>query len=129
LSEIDNKVSIIKDNDNSNTYKEEYIELLNYWNSKNIRVHREITKDIEKEIKKALKENSQEDIKKYIDRYSRVIKDKDYFFNQKWSLVEFLKQKNAMNDFKDDGSKWVNYISQMPDNTLIKSTHKFNTIE
>lgn len=113
---------------NNELYNNIYIDILEYWNSKDIIKHK-MSDNIEKEIKKALKDNSVEDIKKYIDRYSRVIKDKDYFFNQKWSLVEFLKQKNAMNDFKDDGSKWINYISQMPDNTLIKSTHKFNTIE
>lgn len=113
---------------NNELYNNIYIDILEYWNSKDIIKHK-MSDNIEKEIKKALKENLEEDIKKYIDRYSRVIKDKDYFFNQKWSLVEFLKQKNAMNDFKDDGSKWVNYISQMPDNKLIKSTHKFNTIE
>lgn len=111
LSEIDNKVSVIKDNDNSNIYKEEYIELFNYWNSKNIRVHRGITKDIEKEIKKALKDNTIDEIKTYIDRYDLVIKDNNYFFKTHWTLVEFLKQKNAMNDFKDDGSKWINYIN------------------
>lgn len=105
------------------------VELFEYWNSKKIRVHQKITDEIEKQIEKALKENTLEDIKKYIDRYNRVIKDKSYFFSTCWSLVEFLKQKNAMNDFKDDGSKWVNYINQCPNNTLIKSTHKFNTIE
>lgn len=105
------------------------VELFEYWNSKKIRVHQKITDEIEKQIEKALKENTVEDIKKYIDRYNRVIKDKNYYFNTCWSLVEFLKQKNAMNDFKDDGSKWVNYINQCPNNTLIKSTHKFNTIE
>ena len=40
------------------------------------------------------------------------IKDKNYFFSTRWTLVEFLKQKNAMNDFKDDGSKWINYTTQ-----------------
>lgn len=118
----------IINNDNSNIYKEEYIELLNYWNSKDIIKHK-MSQNIEKEIKKALKDNTIDEIKTYIDRYEKVIKDKNYFFKTHWTLVEFLKQKNAMNDFKDDGSKWINYISQMPDNTLIKSTHKFNTIE
>lgn len=121
-------ISISNNKDNNIIYNNIYIELLEYWNSKDIIKHK-MSEKISKEIEKALKENTLEDIKKYIDRYNRVIKDKSYFFSTCWSLVEFLKQKNAMNDFKDDGSKWVNYINQCPNNTLIKSTHKFNTIE
>ena len=105
-----NTNNIIINNDNSNIYKEEYIELLNYWNSKDIIKHK-MSQNIEKEIKKALKDNTIDEIKTYIDRYDLAIKDNNYFFKTHWTLVEFLKQKNAMNDFKDDGSKWINYIN------------------
>ena len=104
---INNNEDIIININNNNTYKE----LFDYWNSKDIVKHREFTEEMEKVIKKALKENTIEEIKLYIDRYAQVIKDENYFFNTTWKLVEFLKQKNAMNDFKDDGSKWCNYLN------------------
>ena len=84
-------------------------EIFDYWNSKNIIKHSQLTDDRIKAIQRCLKENSVDIIKECIDRYNKVITDTEYYFDTKWTLVEFLKQKNAMNDFKDDGSKWVNY--------------------
>lgn len=92
-------------------FADEIFLIFNYWNEMDIHHHRELTEEIEKVIKKALKENSVDEIKLCINRYNQVIKDERYFFNTKWTLVQFLKQKNAMNDFKDDGSKWQNYIN------------------
>ena len=31
-------------------------------------------------------------------------------------MVEFLKQKNAIIDFTDEGSKWLNYLNKKPIN-------------
>lgn len=84
-------------------------EIFDFWNSLEIIKHKELTDDILKQIKKCLKDYSVEEIKTYISRYNEVIKCKNYFFNTKWTLKEFLKQSNAMPDFKDDGSKWVNF--------------------
>lgn len=92
-------------------FADEIFLIFNYWNEMGIHHHRNLTEEIEKAIKKALKENSVDEIKLYIDRYAQVIKDEKYFFNTEWTLVQFLKQKNAMNDFKDDGSKWLNYLN------------------
>lgn len=60
-------------------------------------------------IKKHLKEHSIEEIKMTIDRYFKVINDKDYFFNTYWSAEKFFKQGNTFNDFLEEGSKWINY--------------------
>lgn len=89
-------------------------EIFDYWNSKKIIEHEKIDDHL-KAIKDALKENTVEQVKTYIDRYAKVIKDTSWYFNTKWRLVEFLKQKNAMNDFKDDGSKWLNYKNRRKD--------------
>jgi uncharacterized protein YdaU (DUF1376 family) len=85
--------------------------IFEYWNNKNIIKHRELTEDISKAIEKALKSYSEEDIKTYIDRYATVIGDKDYFFNYKWSLKDFLSRKDGISAFTDEGSKWVNYTA------------------
>lgn len=104
-----NKITKELKNNNKENIKE--TEIFNYWNSKEIIKHDKIDTHL-KAIKGALKENTVEQVKIYIDRYAKVVKDKNWFFNTKWTLTEFLKQKNAMNDFKDDGSKWVNYIQK-----------------
>ena len=63
-----------------------------------------------------LKEYSVEEIKTYIDRYAKVVNDRSYYFDTKWTLAEFLKQKNAISGFADDGSKWVNYCNRQGQN-------------
>ena len=98
-------------------------DILDYWNSKKIIQHEKIDNHL-KAIQKALKENSLEEIKTYIDRYSKVIKDTNWYFNTKWTLTEFLSQKNAMNDFKDNGSKWVNYQNRQKND--IKTAQNFS---
>ena len=86
--------------------------IFNYWNSKDIIKHKELTKERQQTIDKALKKYSEEDIMKYIDRYSTVIKDTTYFFDYKWTLVDFLNRKDGISAFTDEGSKWVSYQSQ-----------------
>lgn len=83
--------------------------IFEYWNNKNIIKHRELTEDISKAIEKALKSYKEEEIKTYIDRYAKVIGDKDYFWHYKWSLKDFLTRKDGISSFTDEGSKWVNY--------------------
>ena len=86
--------------------------IFNYWNDKNIIKHRELTEDISKAIEKAFKTYKEEEIKTYIDRYAKVIGDKDYFWHYKWTLKDFLNRKDGISAFTDEGSKWVNYCEQ-----------------
>lgn len=83
--------------------------ILTYWNSKKIIVHKP-SDTINKAIAKALKEFSEEEIKLYIDRYVKVINDTLYYYDYKWTLVQFLSQKNGMKEFTNEGSKWINYL-------------------
>lgn len=106
--QYNNKQSITK-KENINNIKESVKEIFDFWNLQDIIKHKELTDNIVKVIDKTLKEYSVEQIKEYIERYAKVIKSQDYFFKTKWTLIEFLKQKNAMPDFKDDGSKWINF--------------------
>lgn len=86
--------------------------IFNYWNSKDIIKHKELTKEREKVIANVLKKYNEEEIKKYIDRYKTVISDETYFFDYKWTLNEFLTRKDGVSAFTDEGSKWVSYNNQ-----------------
>lgn len=82
-----------------------------HWNTKDIISHKSLTKEIQKEIEKALKKYSPSDIKRYIDRYEKVLHDTSFFFSYKWTLIEFLKRSNGIPDFTDEGSKWTSYMA------------------
>ena len=101
--DIDNNINININN--------KYIDILEYWNSKNIIKHKE-SKELIAVIEKAFKTYGVEEIKKCIDRYHTILTDENYFFNYKWTLKEFLKQKNAISSFSDEGSKWNDYTNR-----------------
>ncbi len=99
--------------------------IFNYWNEKDIIKHKELSDKFEKAIKKAIKIYSEEEIKTCIDRYSKVLKDKNYFFDYKWTLSEFLERKDGISSFTDEGSKWLNYNQQF-NNKSKKKEQNFN---
>lgn len=103
-----NKVSV----DSGKEKKDTILDIYNYWNSKDIVVHRKISKPMERHILNALKDYSVEEIKKAIDNYNTVIKDKDYFFAYVWGLDTFIKQSNGLPHFVDSGEKWLNYCKK-----------------
>lgn len=97
---------------NNNNNKENHsnninIEVFNFWNQMKIINHKKID-DFIKPITEALKKHPIEEIKKAIERYSIDLNSESYF-KHKWKLDKFLKQKNAMPDYFDDGVKWINY--------------------
>ena len=87
-----------------------YSHIFEYWNSKKIIVHKSLTKDMEKAIEKALKKYSQEKIVQAIEIYNEIL-ESDFYFNYKWSLVDFLNRKNGISSFMEDGSNKANYES------------------
>lgn len=100
-----------------------YSELLSFWNQQKITVHRKLTEDMIKAIDATLKVHTKEEIMQAIARYAKIYHDKDYFFSYNWMLVNFLKQKNALPDFLDDGQKWLSYKNA----TATKETDKPKT--
>lgn len=84
-------------------------EIFDYWNEKDIIKHRELNQNIIKAIQRVLSIYSVENIKIYIERYNKVIKDNNYFFNYKWALADFLNRKDGISSFSDEGSKWISY--------------------
>ena len=110
----------------SNIYTLNY-NIFNYWNNKDIIKHKEFTDTINKAITRALKTYTEEEIKEYIDRYDKVLKDENWYFDTKWTLTEFLTQKNGINDFTNEGSKWINYQQRCASNTGAQSALGKNT--
>lgn len=106
---VDKKTSTQTSTNNLPSISDSNSNIFNYWNSKNIIVHRELTNNIDKSIIKALKTYTEEEIKEYIDRYDKVLKDKSWFFDYKWTLEDFLNRKDGISSFTDEGSKWINY--------------------
>lgn len=92
-------------------FADETFLIFNYWNEMGIHHHRNLTEEIEKVIKKAIKMYGLETIKESIHNYSIIYNDKNYFFKYKWTLKEFLNQSNALPEFTNEGSKWINYIN------------------
>ena len=100
-----------------------YSELLSFWNQQKITVHRNLTEDMIKAIDATLKVHTKEEIMQAIARYAKIYHDKDYFFSYNWTLTNFLKQKNALPNFLDDGQKWLSYKNA----TTIKEIDKPKT--
>jgi len=95
-------------------------EILEYWNSKNIIVHRKYSRRTPLILKRLTEDYSKEEILQAIDNYTIVIKDEGYKLRYKWNLETFLQKSNAMLDFMDDGSKWLNYLGSLHKATPIK---------
>lgn len=87
-------------------------QIFNHWNSKEIVKHRELTKPLKDEIKKKIKELGFDNIILGIDHYAEILQDKKYFFNYAWSLIDFLKRKNGITSFLEEGSQWQSYVKQ-----------------
>lgn len=124
---VDKKTSTQTSTDNLPSISISNSNIFNYWNNKDIIKHKELTDAINKAIIKALKTYTEEEIKEYIDRYDKVLKDKNWYFDTKWTLAEFLTQKNGINDFTDEGSKWINYQQRHALNSDTQPTLGRNT--
>ena len=88
--------------------KEKYIDIFNYWNSKNINNEKDFNMKIINSIEKALSKYSLEEIKSGIDNYN-VIYHSDYYYNYKWNLSSFLFRDNGINRFTEYGDIWTKY--------------------
>lgn len=96
-----------------------YQEIFNHWISKKSLIqHKTLTDNIAKAIDKALKIYDVPTICLAINRYDVMLRS-TYWLNYKWSLEDFLSQKNALPDFLDDGSKWVTFRDEAEKNPLI----------
>jgi hypothetical protein len=107
-TEIKSQSNIKESNTNKSNIKD-INHVFEFWNSQKIILHKSITKDTYKAINNKLKDYSVDEVLKTIRRYSIILNDKDFFFSCKWSLYDFLKQKNAFPRFTEEGSMTANY--------------------
>ena len=87
------------------------VSVFDFWNSKNLLKCEELTPSLRNIINSTLKSNKLDEIKLYISRYDEVLNNQAFYLEHKWSLKSFICQPNAMNDFRDNGEKWLNYVS------------------
>jgi hypothetical protein len=89
--------------------------VLAHWNDKNIYNHSkgtQVWQEIHHEVGRALTWTTEEKILFGIDMYALVLARSD-FFDTKWSLAEFLHQKNGLRKFLEDPQRLlVNYIGK-----------------
>ena len=107
LKELENNLKI-KAIETKKEEPKDVEDIFNYWNSKKIIKHKEITSVIKKEVMKVLKKYSAEEIKQAIDLYSEILKS-EFYFSYKWSLSDFLKRNNGISTFMEEGSNKANY--------------------
>jgi len=91
-----------------------YDEILTFWNSKKIIVHKQ-SDSIISAIRKTLKKYVKKKINEAIENYSTVLSDEKYFFKYRWSLETFLSRKKAIPGFLSDGEYWINYCKWKED--------------
>lgn len=107
LKELENNLKI-KSIETKKEKSNDVENIFNYWNSKEIIKHKKITQEIKREATKVLKEYSAEEVKQAIDLYSEILKS-EFYFSHKWSLSEFLKRKNGISTFMEEGFNRINY--------------------
>jgi len=74
-----------------------YIYIFDVWNELRIIVHKKCTPDMKRTIENALTDYSQEELEQSIRNYAEIVKGPEYYFDHKWTLVEFLSRRNNNN--------------------------------
>lgn len=81
--------------------------IFDYWNSCEIVIHRAFTTQMKGKINAKLKDYSPEEICNTIKNYASIVKDKKYFFEYKWTLVDFFSR--GFDKFFDENTARANY--------------------
>lgn len=89
-----------------------YISVFNLWNEQGIIAHKTLTSDMKRVIDNTLQDYTQEEIVQAITNYAVIVKGNEYYFNHKWTLVEFLSRQkgNNIERFLDLGIAKQNYL-------------------
>jgi len=117
------EIEILKENNiniKKNKKENNFDEIFDYWNTKKLTVHKESNDLMKQAYEKALKNFNDEQIKNAIDHYDIMFKDKNCWFDNKYSLTTFLSQKNLIVNFVDDGSWWQSYVYKMNKPIIVK---------
>ena len=89
---------------------QEAFKVIAHWNSKEEFINHEVTRIMQERVRNVIKiYGKAETVNLLIDRYYEAFTDKDFWFNTKWRLDKFIKHKNAISAFEDDGKTWLDY--------------------
>lgn len=99
----------------NNTSINNKLNILDWWNSQKIIMHKDLTPDIDKALDKVIKKIGFEKLQLAIVRYAKAYHDNSFYFKHKWTLLKFLNQGNGYTEWLDDGGMFNNYSPQ--DNT------------
>lgn len=122
--DIDKELDIDKNINNTNMSVSDetntkILAVFSTWNQcQSVIKHKEVTEVREKAIRKALKNYKVELIVEAIKHYDIVLSSK-WYFKYKWSLEDFLNQKNAMPTFMDEGSNWYSFNEDLKKNPYL----------
>lgn len=101
---------INNNNINNNINNKLYIYILNTWNDKGIANIGSLDSKVKGAMDNALKFYSVDEIVGAINNYGLVF-ESDYFYDYRWSLVNFLNKPNGIGRFLDTGDMWMNYYN------------------
>lgn len=101
----DKKSRLAQTNNSNGTLAKE---LFDYWNSKNLRVHRAFQSHYVERFSKLMQKYTMEQIKHIIDNYEKIVHDKVYYWSYVWDLQDFIEEEKFLR-FADDGQEWLNY--------------------
>lgn len=95
-------------NDNNDINK-----IYSLWNDNDVGInHKKLTKDMSEAIDTKIKKHSFEVVKTAISRLCKAVHDENYYYDIKWSLKNFMQQKNGLPNWLDEGQIWNNYCSK-----------------
>ena len=129
-----NKNDKNKKNDKNDKYADAQ-EIFNYWNESNAGIkHGEVFYNNNKnKIKTYIKKYGKEEIIKCVKRLSLAVNKKDYFYNNRWNIINFFKQENGIKNWQDEGQLWNQFKDSKESKTEIKkeydpyaNMHRFN---
>ncbi|MAT59184.1 MAG: hypothetical protein CMF23_14525 [Ignavibacteriae bacterium] len=113
-SNSDNNPTTTRHRQECNNERNIYISeksIFDYWNMQQIKRHGDkLFQKYKSKISTALKYYSEEDLKTAISNYSIILKSEEYFFNYKWTLIEFLSR--GVEKFIDLETAKSNYIKK-----------------
>jgi len=77
--------------------REYHIYIFNLWNELKICVHKKLTPDVIRVIDSLLEDYTRDEIEQSMRNYAEIVKGEQYYFNYKWTLIEFLSRRNSNN--------------------------------
>ena len=95
--------------------KEQIRKIFEYWNTKEITIHRSIDKH-ERHIVAALKHYSVVEISSAIANYAIIIKSSDYYWSYAWTLKDFLCR--GLDRFVSENDPFKNFKSATANATI-----------